>query len=50
MNNINPFLIISIILNLCASGWYFYKSGVVLGLLFLGYAFCSLISLFIKIH
>ena len=50
MNNINPFLIISILLNLCASGWYFYKSGIVLGLLFLGYAFCSLLTLFIKIQ
>ena len=50
MPNSNPFLIISIILNFCASGWYFYKSGFVLGLLFLGYAFCSFISLFIKIQ
>jgi len=50
MSNINPFLIISILLNLCASGWYFYKSGIVLGLLFLGYGFCSFISLFIKIQ
>lgn len=50
MNNLNPFLIISVILNLCASSWYFYKGGIVLGLLFLGYAFCSFISLFIKIQ
>ena len=50
MNNFNPFLIISIVLNLCASGWYFCKGGMVLGLLFLGYAFCSFMSLFIKVQ
>ena len=46
----NPFLIISIILNVGASLWYFSKGGSMMGLLFLGYGFCSLISLFIKIQ
>jgi len=50
VHNINPFLIISVILNLSASTWYFCKGGSVLGLLFLGYGFCSFISLFIKIQ
>jgi len=47
--NYNPFLIISIVLNLCASGWYFIKGGPILGLLFLGYAFCSIITLFLGV-
>jgi len=50
MTNYNPILIVSIILNLCTSGWYFYKSGILMGLLFLCYGFCSLISLFIKVQ
>jgi len=49
MINYNPFLIISILLNISASIWYFIKGGTVLGLLFLGYGFCSFISLFIPI-
>ena len=50
MINYNPFLIISILLNVSASVWYFIRGGMILGLLFLGYAFCSLISLFIKVQ
>jgi len=50
MNNPNPFLIIDIILNLGIAGWYFFKSGPLLGLLFVGYAFCNLICLFIKVQ
>ena len=49
MGNFNPFLIISIILNLSASLWYFCKGGYILGLLFIGYAFCSFISLFLGV-
>ena len=48
--NLNPFLIASIILNLSASIWYFSRNGMILSLLFLGYAFCSFISLFIKVQ
>jgi len=47
--NYNPFLIISIVLNIGASCWYFFKGGPMLGLLFLGYAFCSFITLFLGI-
>jgi hypothetical protein len=47
--NANPFLIIAIILNLCTSGWYFFKGGPILGLLFLGYAFCSIVTLFLGV-
>jgi len=50
MNNYNPFLIMSVFLNLGTSFWYFYKYSPTLGLLFLGYAFCSFISLFLKIQ
>jgi len=49
MNNYNPFLIISIFLNISASVWYFVRGSIVLGLLFLGYGFCSFISLFIPL-
>ena len=47
--NYNPFLIISIFLNLGASVWYFFKGGPILGLLFLGYAFCSIVTLFLGV-
>jgi hypothetical protein len=50
MSHLNPFLVISIALNISIAIWYFYKSGTVLGFLFLGYAFCSIVTLFIKIQ
>jgi len=50
MNNYNPFLITSVFLNIGTSIWYFSKGSSILGLLFLGYGFCSFISLFLKIQ
>ena len=50
LSSINPFVIVNIIANVSAAAiWYLYKGGPLQCLLWLGYAFCSLMVLLMGI-